>query len=111
MEPGTWELELGTCLVLIAAGLALALREARRGVRAARELRSDPERALAILLAFRRSVVGLALAGVGAAWTWDISWLLALSLIIGGQELLESTVMIRALKDSPRLRREERPAS
>jgi hypothetical protein len=54
------------------------------------------------LRGFRVAIGGLALAGIGAAWCWQIGWLLGLSLIIGGEELLESTVVITALRQSAR---------
>lgn len=82
---------------LIAVGLTLATWSVRRGVVAARREARDPGRALALLRGFRMSVVGLAVAGIGAAWCWQLGWLLGLSLIIGGEELLESTVVITAL--------------
>ena len=86
--------------LLIAAGLAAAVWSARRGVARARRLR-DPGRALAVMQGFRRAIVGLAVAAVGAAWWWHIGWLFGLALVIGGQELLESTVVIAALKHGP----------
>ena len=47
---------------------------------------------------FRISVVCLAAAAIGAAWWWQIGWLFVLALVIGGEELLESTIVIAALK-------------
>lgn len=85
--------------LMLAAGLATAVVAAWRGVAEARRHERDPERALAIMRGFRRSVLGLALAGVGAAWLWEVRGLVTLSLLIGGEELLESSVMIRALRD------------
>ena len=46
---------------------------------------------------FRLSVVGLALAGIGAAWAWQQTWLLVLALAIGGEETLEATIAIFGL--------------
>ncbi|HEY7294288.1 MAG TPA: hypothetical protein VH916_04560 [Dehalococcoidia bacterium] len=45
---------------------------------------------------FRFIIVGLTLAGSGAAWLWQIGWLLAVSLIIGFGETLESSLDIDA---------------
>lgn len=61
---------------------------------------ADPGRALTLVQGFRIGITGLCLAGVGAGWLWDSRWLFGLSLIIGGEELLESSVIIKALKES-----------
>jgi len=88
--------------MLIVVGLAIAIWRVRHGIIAARREARDPRRALALLQGFRGGIVGLALAGLGAAWCWQLGWLLGLSLIIGGEELLESTVVIAALRQSAR---------
>jgi hypothetical protein len=93
--------------VLIAAGFIGAVMSARRGITRAR-LRRDPGRALAIMQGFRISVVCLAAAAIGAAWWWQIGWLFVLALVIGGEELLESTVVIAALKHAPARHRSRR---
>jgi len=86
--------------LLIALGVVGAVWSAYRGVGRARRLR-DPLRALAIMQAFRLSIVSAACAAIGAAWCWQIGWLFVLALVIGGEELLESTVVITALKHGP----------
>jgi hypothetical protein len=56
---------------------------------------------------FRRIVFGLALAGVGSGLMADIPWLVTLSLIIGGEEVLESSVISAALRDEELRRAKE----
>jgi hypothetical protein len=92
-------------LAVMLVGLGTAVWGIEHGVAAARRHRRDPLRALVLLRSFRTVIVGLSVAGVAAAWCWQLNWLLGLSLIIGGEELLESTVVISALK------RGARPAS
>src|SRR5690554_5211693 len=87
-------------LLLILAGAVLAWRSAAYAVRRARVLR-DPQRALAIMRGFRRAMLGLALTAVGIAWWGQIGWLFVLALVIAGEELLESTVVITALAHGP----------
>ncbi len=53
---------------------------------------------LAWMRGFRTTIIGLALAGVGAAWLWQIGWLLAVSLIVGFGETLESSLDIDAFE-------------
>lgn len=83
--------------LLIPFGLAMFMVGVRRGAAGLRRYHRDPPRALALLRGFRISIVGLCLAGLGAGLFWDIGWLIGLSLIIGGEELLESTVVITAM--------------
>src|SRR5262245_4311492 len=83
--------------VLLVAGVAHASWSVYRAVARSRRLR-DPSRALAIMLGFRAAIIGFALAAFGAAWWWQIGWLFGLALVIAGEELLESTVVISALK-------------
>jgi hypothetical protein len=85
-------------VALLVVGLGVAVWGLHGGVAGARRAARDPGRALALLRGFRVGVIGLALAGLGAAWWWQLGWLAALSLIIGGEELLESTVIITALR-------------
>jgi hypothetical protein len=58
----------------------------------------NPQKVLTFFQGFRTSVIGLALVGAGAAIIWDQTWLLVLSLAIGGEETFESTLQIFALK-------------
>lgn len=88
--------------MLMVVGLTITIWSVGHGIVAARREARDPQRALALLRGFRVAIVGLALAGLGIAWCWQLGWLLGLSLIIGGEELLESTVVITALRQSAR---------
>ena len=53
---------------------------------------------LTVLGAFRVWVVGLAIAGIGISWALDLTWLFVLSAVFGGEELLESSVVIWVLR-------------
>ena len=61
-------------------------------------LRGDHGRIVTWIQGLRLSVIGLALAGVGAVWGWQLTWLLVLSLAIGAEETLESSIVIYARK-------------
>ncbi len=65
---------------------------------------------LAALQAFRRGVIGLAVMGLGAAWIWQLDWLLVLALVIGGEETLESTIHVQAVSMSERWQRAQATA-
>jgi hypothetical protein len=82
---------------MVPTGLVMLVLGFRRGAAGMRRHHRDPPRALALLRGFRISIVGLCLAGVGAGLLWDVGWLVALSLIIGGEELFESTIVITAM--------------
>ena len=89
--------------LLMALGAALALWGLRTELDGMRRPVRDPAKALTVMQGFRTAVIGLALVGVGAAWTWHLGWLLALSLAIGGEETLESSICIFALRRDRRL--------
>jgi len=89
--------------LLIAVGVALAAAAVRRW-RAAACLDRDPERALAYALGFRTGILGLCAVAFGFGWLWQIAWLLVLSLIVLGEEMLEIGVMIAALRAATRPR-------
>ena len=77
-------------LPLLVAGLAIELNGIMRPLR-------DPAKVLTWVRGFRLSMIGLALAGTGAGWLFDQTWLIVLSLAIGGEETLESSIMHFAL--------------
>lgn len=100
----SWRWYPATALIGLGASLALwGLRAEVLGLRDS--LRGDHTRIVVWIQGFRLSIIGLALAGIGAAWALHLTWLLVLSLAIGGEETLESSIVIFAL------RRKQRPAS
>ncbi|MGE0539652.1 MAG: hypothetical protein AB7R89_05695 [Dehalococcoidia bacterium] len=82
---------------LIALGLFLAARGVRRCYLAFPRPHASMQ-PLGWMRGFRLTLIGLAVAGIGAAWLWQMPWLLALSLAIGGEEALESSIAIHALR-------------
>ena len=91
--------------VLMVAGVVVLIWSVRRGLTDGRRIARDPGRAFAIVRAFRIGIVGLCVAGIGAGWCWHVPSLIGLSLIIVGEEILESSVFIGALRDELRRRR------
>lgn len=87
----------------IAGGMLLASLGAVRGIRGIWLPIRDPSKNLTIISGFRLTVIGLAIAGIAAAWAWHILWLLVLSLAIGGVETLESSIHADALRRGRRL--------
>jgi hypothetical protein len=91
--------------LLMAAGIVVLIYSVRRGFTDGRRITRDPARAFAIMRAFRVGIVGLCVAGIGAGWCWHVPALIGLSLIIVGEEVLESSVFIAALRDEMYRRR------
>lgn len=60
---------------------------------------------------WRTTLVGLTLTGLGAAWFWDLSWLLVLSLGIGFVEIHEATHVIKAWRWSGSATRDQQPSA
>jgi hypothetical protein len=80
---------------MLAVGGSLLLLGTRRLVQFARAGRGDAafrDYASGLRLVF----AGLALAGVAAAWITLQGWLLAIALGVGGEELLETSLILRA---------------
>ena len=92
----TWGSYAGAAL--LALGPVLAFRGLRRCRVDLPRPRSGAMQPLVWMRGFRLTIFGLALAGVGAAWLWQLDWLLALSLAIGGEETLETSIAISALR-------------
>ena len=89
----------------IASGGWLAISSLRRQVsRSRRRALLGPTELLGLARSFRRFIFGAALAGVGAGVLAEISWLVTLSLIIGGEEILESSIVAAALRDEEKRR-------
>jgi hypothetical protein len=84
-----WAL-LGAGSPLLLAGLVIEVDGITRPLR-------DPVKVLTWVRGFRLSMIGLALAGTGAGWLLDQTWLIVLSLAIGGEETFESSIMHFAL--------------
>jgi hypothetical protein len=87
---------------LVALGLMLAVRGVRFCSVAFPRPRSASMQPLTWMRGFRLTLFGLALAGVGAGWLWQVEWLLLLSLAIGGEETLETSICISALRAQQR---------
>lgn len=86
-----------TAALLTAVGTPLLLIGLRREWDGIRRPLGDPAKVLTWVRGFRLSMIGLALAGTGAGWLLDQTWLVVLSLAIGGEETLESSIMHFAL--------------
>jgi hypothetical protein len=87
---------------LMAVGGLLAIIGARRQVDGITRPIGDPAKGLTWMRGFRRTIIGLAILGIGAAWMWQAPWLLALSLIIGAGEVSESSLDVWALDGGAR---------
>ena len=95
-----WTSDAPGLIVLAAAAVGLAAI-ATGLIDVGRGLTGAPSTNATLLLAltgFRRAMLGLMLAGTAGAWHWDALWLLLLTLGIGGEETLESSMMIWALR-------------
>ena len=65
----------------------------------------DPERALALARGTRVAIAGLSVLAFAGGWYWGLTWLMVLAAIIFGEELLETTVIVMALREGQALRR------
>lgn len=90
-------------IVMMVVGTAIFVLGSRRALRGLRLSRSThPNKMHIFVRGFRVAVVGFAIAGLGAAWNWNLLWLFVLTLIIAGEEILESTTHLAILRWKPR---------
>jgi hypothetical protein len=82
---------------VLALGVVVALSGLRRCRASWRRPLTEPMKPLLWMRGFRRTILGLALMGVGAAWIWHIGWLLAVALVIGFEETIESSIAVYAM--------------
>jgi hypothetical protein len=87
----------------MAAGMAAFLHGALRLLRALRLSFWDRSKPITWVGGFRTAIVGLAIVGLGASWLTQQLWVLLLALAIGGEELLETSVILYALRRGQRL--------
>ena len=78
----------------------LGIRDIARGLGSPNVERG---KALRVMAAFRRMVIGLAGAGIAAGLAWDVEWLFWLSVAIGIEETIESSIAVWALKQGQEL--------
>ncbi len=64
----------------------------------------DPQHNVLLLRGFRSAVVALALIGFALAWALDETWILLLTIAIGGVETLESSALLFGLTRGASLR-------
>jgi len=96
---------------LVIPEVLLSLAGALIGVRGFARLRrslsapiTDKSRNVLYVAGFRSFILGAAFVGVAAALAFDATWLLLLSLAIGGEELLESTLLLDGLRRGSSIR-------
>lgn len=101
-----WELSWRAypAAALIAGGLAIVVCGVWRQRRGIGLPVTRAAKGTAMARALRSVLTGLAAIGVGAAWWGHLELLLVVSLVIGGEELLETSVVIAALDDAERRR-------
>jgi len=85
----------------IGGGIALLVWSVWTNLDDIRRPLSDPTKALGLVRWLRTTILGLGAVAIGIGWLWD-SWpLIGLALIIGGEETLETTSVIRAMERYP----------
>jgi hypothetical protein len=84
--------------VIMAAGTTMGAAGARGLVRSWRMPFADRDKQIVWVSGFRLGIVGLALASAGAAWMSQQLWVLLIALAVGGEELLETSVILMALR-------------
>jgi hypothetical protein len=91
-------------LPLMAVGALCVVRGARRGWHGLRgAVHGDASQLVPLMEGFRTCIIGLALVGIGVAWIWHRPVLLLLSLAIGAGEIMETSLILFALRHGAHL--------
>jgi hypothetical protein len=96
--------------ILVLAGAILAARGLRREWQGIILPMRDPRKVETFFRGFRQSILGLAAMGIATAWATDQTWLLLLSIAIGIEETIESTIDIWGLNRGRTVSLGPRPA-
>jgi hypothetical protein len=91
-------------LVMVGIGIPVAAHGLRVEWRGIRMPIRHPDKVLTFFRGFRLSIIGLALIGIGVALMTDQLWLLLLSIAIGIEETIESSIDVFALTRGKDLR-------
>jgi hypothetical protein len=88
-------------LVAIGVGIALLVWSVWSNLDDLRRPLSDPTKALGLARWLRTTILGLAAVAVGIGLLWNTWPVIGLALIIAGEETLETTSVIHAMKRYP----------
>jgi hypothetical protein len=88
-------------LFLIGIGTILLLRGLRRGMHAWQRRSEDPLKALMLVRGYRTAIIGVCLNAYSLGWWWQINTLMTVALVIGLEEITESSFYIAVLKRQP----------
>ena len=89
-------------IALISLGMVIWYFGTRMTLRGLGRPMSDLTRMQAFVQGFRIAVIGITVVGLGISWNWHVMWLFVLSLVFGGEEIMESTAHLAILKWKPK---------
>jgi hypothetical protein len=90
-----------SALLLLGVGLVLLVRGLRRGIHALQRGSGDPLKALALVRGYRIAISGVCLSAYSLGWWWQSATLRTVALVIGLEEIAESSFYLAALKRAP----------
>jgi len=97
--------------VVISAGIYLFWVGLSAWIRGSRQYGEPGGRLLGMIRGFRVGIIGLAVIGIGVWLLTGATWVLILSLAVGGEEILETSFIIWAIHSDPRLESNARRSS
>ncbi len=91
-----WRIWPAWLLIVVGGWLCVRALRVRRSLSPGMR---DPHRALVVARGFRIGIAGLCLIGWAVGWLLSVGWVVVVALIILGEEMLETSTMIAALRD------------
>jgi hypothetical protein len=94
--------------IILAVGVGM-LFYGLRSMNAALRMTPVPSQPLSLILGIRMVIFGVVVGGLAGSWIWHQLWLFVLALAFFGEELLETSIVLFALRRFQRLGAVRRP--
>jgi hypothetical protein len=104
-------LETAAAVALFTAGSAMVYRGAGAWIQGGRETGGPIDKIIGMVSGFRAAIIGLALIGIGLWLLTGQLWILVLSVAVAGEEILETSFILYAMRSDPRVKSRHRAAS
>ena len=97
-----WPWRFYPAAALAIAGVMLTIGGFRRQARSRRLPAATMDKPIAMMRGFRLILLGVPLIAIAAGWVFQQAWLFWIGVVVAGEETLETTMLLAALRDGER---------